>query len=124
MTSAPRRASGGGASTCRASVMATSRASRGSVLDAGDDAAGTPGQADGGAAGEPLPVMRTEGDEPAVCGVLLRSGGAAGDGAPAFGADAFRALLRSHRTAFTGSGSATAGQPHGSGHDQRASYRP
>jgi len=40
--------------------------------------------------------MRTELDEPAVCGVGFGSDRAAGDDPPASGADAFRALLRSH----------------------------
>jgi hypothetical protein len=51
-----------------------------------------------------LAIMRTEGDEPAVCGFGSGSDGAAGDGPPALGADTFRALQRSHRTAFTRSG--------------------
>ncbi len=69
--------------------------------DAGDDAAGAPGQAHGGAAGAArLPVMRAEGNEPPACGVFLGSDSAAGDGPPALGADAFRALLRSHLRAI------------------------
>ncbi len=44
--------------------------------------------------------MRTKGDEPAVCDFGSGSGGAAGDGPPAFRAAAFRALLRSHLRAI------------------------
>lgn len=77
-------------------------ASRASVHDSGDHTTRTPGQAGGGAAGGLLPVVRGEGDEPAVGGVVFGSDGAAGDGPAAFGADAFRALLRSHLRAIGG----------------------
>jgi hypothetical protein len=78
--------------------MATSRMS---AAYAGDAPVAAPGQAYDRAAGTPLAIMRTELDEPAVGVGGFDAGGAAGDGPPAFGADAFRALLRGHRTAVT-----------------------
>jgi hypothetical protein len=77
--------------------MATSR---GSVLDARDDTAGTPGEAGFVAAvALPAPGVGAEGDEPAAGGFGLGAGRAAGDGPPALGADAFRPPLRGHREA-------------------------
>src|SRR6266568_4752614 len=92
MVSPPRPASGGGA---QRSWRAASRSPRGSLADAGDAPVAAGGQALlVTSVALPGASMRTEGDEPG-------SGGTAGDGPPAFGAPAFRALLHSHRTAFT-----------------------